>query len=248
VGKDDILSVCNPDSVSLMVKVTGHRGAAALEPENTIKSVRKALDLGVDQVEIDVHLTKDGRLVVIHDERVDRTTNGRGYVRDLTLAEIRKLDAGKGERVPTLQEVVDAVRGRAVLQIELKGLGVERETVGTVEANRIVEEVVLTSFRHGAVKRARELNPRLETGVLFYCHPVRVCQLALDAGASAIHPNVDFVDRAMVEEAHGLGLKVRAWNSDDEDQMRRLIGLGVDAIGSNRPDLLMKVVREGRRS
>jgi glycerophosphoryl diester phosphodiesterase len=204
------------------------------------------LDLGVDQVEIDVHLTRDGKLIVMHDERVDRTTDGRGYVRDLTLAEMRKLDAGKGERVPTLQEVIDVVRGRATLQIELKGLGVERETVSTVEANRIVDEVVLTSFRHGAVKRAKELNHRLQTGVLFYCHPVRVCQLALDAGADAIHPNVDFVDRAMVDEAHSLGLLVRAWNSDDEDQMRRLVGLGVDAIGSNRPDLLMKVVRESR--
>jgi len=228
-----------------MVGVTGHRGAAALEPENTIRSVRKALDLGVDQVEIDVHLSKDKKLVVIHDERVDRTTNGRGYVRDLTLAEIEKLDAGKGERIPTLQEVIDVVRGKAILQIELKGQGVEEDTVNTVEENRIVDEVMLTSFRHPAVRIAKELNPRLKTGVLFYCHPVRVCQLALDAGANAIHPNVDFIDRSMVEEAHSLGLEVRVWNSDDEEQMRRLIALGVDAIGSNRPDLLLRIVRQG---
>lgn len=234
----------NSNSGSLMVKVTGHRGAAALEPENTIRSVRKALDLGVDQVEIDVHLTRDGKLIVMHDERVDRTTNGRGYVRDLTLEEIRKLDAGKGERVPTLQEVIDVVRGRAILQIELKGLDVERYTVDTVEKNRLVDGVMLTSFRHGAVRRTKELNPRLKTGVLFYCYPVRACQLALDARANAIHPNVDFVDRVMVEEAHRLGLEVRVWNSDDEEQMRRLVALGVDAIGSNRPDLLVRIVKE----
>lgn len=229
-----------------LVIVTGHRGAAGLEPENTIRSFKRALELGVDQVELDVHLTKDRRLAVIHDTTVDRTTNGHGHVGDLTLEEIRKLDAGKGERVPTLQEAIDVVRGRAILQIELKGLGVEEAVVKTVEENRIVDEVILTSFRHYMVKRAKTLNPRLSTGVLFLCIPMDAPRLAIDAGAEGLHANVNYIDAHLVEDGHRYGLKVRAWNTDDPEQMRWLLGLGVDAIGSDRPDILLDVVRNYR--
>ncbi len=103
-----------------MPKIMGHRGAKAYEPENTLRSVRKALDLGVQAVEIDIHLSRDGRLIVIHDATVDRTTNGKGRVSDLSWKELRRLDAGLGEPLPVLEEVVALVRGRAHLFIELK--------------------------------------------------------------------------------------------------------------------------------
>jgi glycerophosphoryl diester phosphodiesterase len=232
-----------------VVIVTGHRGAAGLEPENTIRSFKRALTLGVDQVELDVHFTRDRALVVIHDDTVDRTTNGRGPVHALTLDEVRTLDAGKGERVPTLQEVIDLVKGRAVLQIELKGLGVEEAVVTTVEANRIVDEVVVTSFRHYMVRKVKALNPRVSTGVLFHCLPLDAPRLARDAGAEGLHPHVNYIDGHLVEDGHRYGLKVRAWNTDDPEQMRWLLTLGVDAIGSNRPDLLLNVVKKyGRAS
>lgn len=229
-----------------MVIVTGHRGAAGLEPENTIRSFKKALELGVDQVELDVHLTKDNKLVVIHDVTVERTTNGHGHVRDFTLEEIKRLDAGKGERIPTLQEVIDVVKSRAILQIELKGLGVEETVVKTVEENRIVDEVVLTSFRHYMVKRAKILNPRLSTGVLFLCLPLDAPRLAINAGAEALHANVNYINAHLIEDGHRYGLKVRAWTTNDPEQMRWLLGLGVDAIGSDRPDILLDVVRDYR--
>lgn len=197
-------------------------------------------------MELDVHITKDRRLVVIHDTTVDRTTNGHGYVGDYTLEEIKRLDAGKGERVPTLQEVIDVVRGRAILQIELKGLGVEEAVVKTVEENRIVDEVILTSFRHYMVKKAKTLNPRLSTGVLFLCLPLDAPRLAIDAGAEALHANVNYIDPHLVEDGHRHGLKVRAWTSNDAEQMGWLIGLGVDAIGSDRPDILLGVIRNLR--
>jgi len=227
-----------------LVVATGHRGAAALEPENTLLGIGRAIELGVDQIEIDVHLTRDNRLVVIHDETVDRTTNGHGRIRDLSFKEIRALNAGKGETVPTLEEVIRLTKGKVILQVELKGRGVEKNAVEAVEMTGIVGEVVFTSFRHPAVRTAKELNPDIETGVLFYCLPIDPCRLALDAGAEAIHPNVSFVDKEMVCRAHESGLKVRAWNSDDEQEMKRLIKTGVDGLGSNRPDLLMKVIRE----
>jgi len=226
-----------------LVFATGHRGAAALEPENTLRGIQRAIEIGVDQIEIDVHLTKDGKLVVIHDETVDRTTNGHGRVRELSFEEIRGLDAGKGEVVPTLREVIDLVDGRVILQVELKGVGVEAETVAVVEEMGVVDGVVFSSFRHPALKTVKDLNPRIETGVLFLCRPMAPCRLALDVDAEAIHPHVSFVDRDMVLEAHRLGLKVRAWNSDDLEEMKRLIGTGIDALGSNRPDLLVKAIQ-----
>jgi glycerophosphoryl diester phosphodiesterase len=225
-----------------MVTVTGHRGVAGLEPENTIRSFKRALELGVDRVELDVHLTKDRKLIVIHDITVNRTTNGQGYVWDYTLEEIKRLDAGKGEQVPTLQEVINVVKGKAVLQIELKGLDVEEEVVRAVEKNRIVDEVVISSFRHFMVKKVKTLNSRLTTGVLFVCLPLDAPRLALDAGANGVHANVNFIDAHMVEDCHRYGLLVGAWNSDDPKQMRWLIDLKVDAIGSNRPDILLDVV------
>lgn len=226
-----------------LVITTGHRGAAAIEPENTLRGIRRAIEIGVDQIEIDVHLTKDNELVVMHDETVDRTTNGHGRIRDLTFDEIRGLDAGKGEVVPTLQEVIDLTRDQVILQVELKGLGVEHKAVETVEEADVIDSVVFSSFRHPALKTVKRLNQNIATGVLFVCRPINPFQLALDAEAEAIHPNVSYVDEDLVRSAHALGLLVRAWNSDDEEEMRRLIGTGIDSLGSNRPDLLVKVVR-----
>ena len=222
--------------------VTGHRGAGFLEPENTIRSINKALELGVDQIEIDVHLTKDDRVVVIHDTSVDRTTDGHGYVSDFSLDEIKDLDAGEGERIPILEEVIKLTKGRAILQIELKGLDVEEETVKIVEKYDALYGVVLTSFRHKAVKNVKKINPIIETGILFVCQPVDVVQLANSAHADAIHPNINYVDKEMINQARLHDLKVRVWNADDEKTLSKMISLGVDAIGTNRPDILLRML------
>ena len=227
----------------MLVVVTGHTGAGFLEPENTIRSILRAIDLGVDQVEIDVHLTKDWKLAVIHDATLDRTTNGHGLVSDYTLAELKQFDAGKGERIPTLQEVIDIIRGKVTLQIELKELDVVDLVVEEIEQNKMAEEVVVTSFWHQAVKRVKEINSRIETEVLFVCSPIDAVQLARNAKADALHPNLNFVEVSMVDEAHRHDLKVRVWNADDERQITRMVDLGVDAIGSNRPDLLLKLLK-----
>jgi glycerophosphoryl diester phosphodiesterase len=225
-----------------MVKVTGHRGAAGLEPENTLRSFQRALNLGVDAIELDVHLTKDQHLVVIHDATVDRTTNGSGAVRDLTLHEIQQLDAGLGEHVPTLQEVIDLVAQDVILQIELKGLGVEHQVAQTIAVNRLMNHVTVTSFRHNMVKTIKTLNPQISTGVLFLGLPIDAPHLAHDAQADAVHPHVNYIDTQLVESCHSHGLSVRVWNTDDPSQMQHMIALNVDAIGSNRPDLLLQLL------
>ena len=201
----------------------------------------------VDQVELDVHFTKDRELVVIHDATVDRTTSGSGHVHAYTLDEIQSLDAGEGERVPTLQDVIDLVKGQAVLQIELKGLGVEEAVVKKIEENGIVDEVILTSFRHYMVRKAKVFNSRVSTGVLFLGLPLDASRLARNAGAEGLHPNVNYLDAHLIEDGHRYGLKVRAWNTDNPEQMRWLIDLGVDSIGSNRPDILLDVIKNHNR-
>ena len=223
--------------------LTGHRGAAKLEPENTLLSMQKAIDLGVDQIEIDVHLTRDQHLVVLHDTTVDRTTNGEGAVADFTLAEIKQLDAGKGEPIPTLQEVIDLVRGKVILQIELKGPGTAEPVIETVDRNSMEKEVLLTSFVHERLREARQLNPDLRLGALWADPPPDACEQAIDMGAEAIHVQHLNIDAQLVQKAHAHGLKIRAWNPDTVEEIQRVVDLGVDAIGSNRPDLLIEVGR-----
>ena len=221
--------------------LTGHRGAAKLEPENTLLSIQKAIDLGVDQIEIDVHLTRDQHLVVIHDVTVDRTTDGDGAIADFTLAEVKQLDAGKGERIPTLQEVIDLVRGKVILQIELKGPGTAEPVIQAVKQNSLENGVLLTSFVHDRLREARQLNPNLRLGALWATPPPDACEQAIAMGAEAIHIQHLNIDADLVQKAHAHGLQIRAWNPDTIEEIQRVMDFGVDAIGSNRPDLLIAI-------
>ena len=232
-----------------MVIITGHRGCGTKgiglsEPENTLRSILRAVELGADQVEVDAHLSLDNRVVMIHDSTVDRTTNGRGKIRGYTLAELRALDAGQGERIPTLEEVIDSVRGKATLQIELKGIGVEDEVIRITKASGMVEQSIITSFRHDAVARAKALEPRICTGVLFVCSPISPTRLAGDAGADNLHPNVEYVDASLVELAHQKGLGVYVWNADTEEKAIEMLQFGVDAIGTNRLDIVLPLAQQ----
>jgi glycerophosphoryl diester phosphodiesterase len=206
--------------------------------------LQRALDLGADQIEIDVQLTKDDSLILMHDPTVDRTTNGTGKIAELTFAEIRQLDAGGGERVPTLDEALALVNSRAILQIELKGPGTATPVVHAIDAAGKERQVILTSFMHEELKEAHRLNPRLRLGALWGRLPADVVQQTKQLGAQALHVWHEFIDQQLVAEAHAQGLLIRAWNTSKEEDMRRLIALGVDAIGSDRPDVLIDVCRQ----
>jgi len=185
-----------------MIEVVGHRGAAGLEPENTLRSIRKAIDLGVDSVEIDVRVTRDGYLVVIHDETVDRTTNGHGYVKDLTFNEIRQPDAGKGEKIPTLEEVLNLTKGKVVLQIELKAREATEPTVHLIERNNAERDVIIISFMHDLLRRVRDLNSALRTGAIFFDVQGDICQRAIDVHSEAIHVYDRKVNSELIDNAH----------------------------------------------
>jgi len=170
-----------------MIQTIGHRGAAFLEPENTLRGFRKAIELGVDYVEFDVRRCNGGQIVVIHDETVDRTTNGKGLVADLTIPQLKALDAGKGERIPTLQEAIECCKGKVKMLIELKEKSLEDEVVATIIDNDAVDDVIVQSFFHEYTRNAKEKASRrvkrLKTGILIVGNPMNIVEMAKAAKA-----------------------------------------------------------------
>ena len=215
-----------------------HRGASAYEPENTLRAIRRALEYAVDMVEVDVRETKDEEIVVIHDETLERTTNGRGHVHQTSFSELRKLDAGKGERIPTLQEVIDLVKGRVGLVVELKDPGTTDKVAEILGKNNFVDQTLVTSFIHSAVKTIKELNPQLKTGVIFRSAPIKPSQLALDANANALFPYHKYVTTRMIDDVHSNHLTINVWTVDTREEIEHYARIGVDGIVTNRPDLL----------
>lgn len=234
--------------------VVGHRGASAYAPENTLASFELALEQGADLVELDVHLSKDGQVVVIHDERLERTTDGHGLVGEHTLAELERLDAGRwfdprfaGQRLPALDEVLAWAAGRTRLAIEIKNApifyaGIEEKIVRLLEQHGMREHALVISFDHHALRRVRDLDPDLITGAIYACRPAEPLQLASAAGAQVLEPHWAFVTPEDVAAAHAAGLWVSTWTVDEPDAFRRLIAWGVDGIATNHPDRLVQTI------
>lgn len=222
-----------------MTKIIGHRGAPSLEPENTRRSFARALALGVAGVELDVQLTKDGRLAVIHDETLDRTTNGRGAVRDYTLAEIQRLDAGRGEPVPALEEIFDLVRGKARLLVELKQPEAAPALLRFFQEHQAFEFATAISFWHPAIKALKEAEPRLNTGALMVGCPADPVGLARTARADTLVLNYRYVNRELAEAAHRENIRVIVWNIDDPGVLAPYLAMDLEAICTNRAQEIM---------
>jgi glycerophosphoryl diester phosphodiesterase len=237
-----------------------HRGACHEAPENTLAAFRLAMERGADGIEFDVQLSKDDEVVVIHDVTLETTTNGKGAVRDRTLADLKDLDAGSwfdpafaGQRIPTLQEVIGAVGDRLLLNIELKAEGLGARGLATavvraVEANDLLDRVIISSFSPLAVWWSRLLNPRIPVGMLYSPdQPLFLRKLWLRhlVRPHALHPYHTTIDDATMRWAKKRGYRVHTWTVDDPVEMRRLIRQGVDIIITNRPDLLGQVLRAG---
>ncbi|TRO48794.1 glycerophosphodiester phosphodiesterase [Candidatus Bathyarchaeota archaeon] len=222
-----------------MVVKVGHRGAAGHEPENTLRSFRRAMELGADMVELDVQLCGSGELVVIHDGTVDRTTDGTGEVAGMTLGELRALDAGMGERIPTLREVIDLAAGRIGINIELKGPGTAEPALRHIEAaldeGWEIADFHASSFRLEELTAIREFSGEVRTGVL-YALDSGVMEYAERIGAYSLNPHHRAINPDLVSEAHRRGLKVYAWTVNDPADIARMKGLGVDGIISDYPD------------
>ncbi len=252
-----------------------HRGASALAPENTLEAFRMAVESGAGGLELDVHLTSDGHVVVIHDETVERTTGGTGSVAEMTLDELRTLDAGHdfspegentlpyrglGLRIPTLDEVLREFPGVAVnIDMKTDGPGVEAAVFGVLREGGAGGRALVVSYRRGAVGRFRRISggsvstgaSRWETEVFYVLsrlHLERLLRPAYDALQVPLrYRGVPLVTRRFVEAAHASGVRVDVWTINAADEMHRLLDLGVDVIMTDRPDIMVDVLRQRER-
>jgi len=204
-----------------------HRGYPLKHPENTLRGFRAAVALGFTHLELDVHLSKDGVPVVIHDPTVNRTTNGVGAVKDYTVSELVKLDAGDGEFVPTLEEVLLLVKDRMVVDIELKQTGneypgLEAAVIEVIERVEMKHQVFLTSFDHYSIKRAREIDAEIELGLVIYGATPAVFPFMKEINANYLSLKYVYLTPEFTAEAKKHDIQLIAWTPDDEDRLSEL--------------------------
>lgn len=239
--------------------VIGHRGASGSAPENTLAAFLAARDAGADGIELDVMRCASGEIVVIHDDTVDRTTNGSGAVSAMPLEALRELDAGAwfapefaGERVPLLSEVLDAVGGSLRVNIEVKGRcprgdGIEQEIAALVRARGLQESVLVSSFNPLALRRIQAAAPELQRGMLFassYAVPLVWSWARRWVGAHALHPRAASIDAAWVKRAGERGYRVNVWTVNDPRTMHRMVAAGVDGVITDHPATLRELLDE----
>eukprot|EP01106_Pelomyxa_sp_JSP_P010094 TRINITY_DN27156_c0_g1_i1.p1 TRINITY_DN27156_c0_g1~~TRINITY_DN27156_c0_g1_i1.p1 ORF type:complete len:381 (-),score=91.38 TRINITY_DN27156_c0_g1_i1:108-1250(-) len=219
----------------------GHRGARSHAPENTLLSFRRALELGVDRVECDLRLTKDHNVVVCHDATIDRTSNGRGYIKNLTLKELLEYDFGMGEKIPTLDQLLQLVKPSGkILHIELKESGVEQSMVHSIHKHGMCNQVLVISFSVDLLAHTHHIDTTLRLGVLCQGPPRVVEAQAVGAHEIGCFHNELGADDA--QHVHSAGMLLHCFNPDDPLTVERAVALGVDGIGSNKPDMLVKAL------
>ncbi len=237
--------------------IFAHRGACRVAPENTLPAFQAAIDLGADGIELDVQYSSDGKLVVIHNPTLDKTTNGEGRVTAHTFEELRALDAGAwfapqfaGTPIPTLDEVLALARGKLLVNIELKALDAPTvdlgvDVVARVRAHAMADQVVISSFNPLALRRAKKAGPEIECALLTAPDLPGWMRSRFTFWLSrmeSIHPEHPMVDEAYMAWARRRRLPVRPWTVNEEADMRRLIALGVDAIITDVPDVARRLL------
>ncbi|MBL0567937.1 glycerophosphodiester phosphodiesterase [Aeromonas hydrophila] len=231
------------------MQIIAHRGASGLAPENTLKAIRLALTLGAGAIEIDVQLA-DGELWVFHDRRLERCTNGGGVLTAQSRAYLASLDAGEGEGIPTLWQVMETIAGQAELHIELKGSQTADEVArltrrAEAELGFTPTQWVVSSFHHPELARFAALRPDIRLGALTSTIPLTLAKFAAELGAWSLNCDVDFVDQALVQDAHDRGLKVLVYTVDEPADQAMLAAIGVDGIFTNRPDRFLPPTKNG---
>jgi glycerophosphoryl diester phosphodiesterase len=266
------VAATSTEAVPRFLDVHAHRGGAGLAPENTLAAFRNGMALGSDALEMDLHVTRDGEIVVIHDETLERTTDGVGPVADLTLEELKRWDAGgkfapafRGERVPTLREVIDLVKATGNTQIRLdlelkyhpdrpgEPEDFEQRVLEILRGTGFVEQVNVISFHHPSLATMKALEPRIRTGLLAGGRqaPQDPVALVRRYHADYYSPSVRHVTAEVVAALHQAGIPLVPWTVNEEADMRRLIGLGIgtvagDGIATDYPDRLLNLLKASR--
>ena len=234
-----------------------HRGSSKYFPENTILSLKEGIKSGSNGLEIDVHKTKDNKLVVIHDEDIQRTFKGKGLVKNMTLEELRNFKCRNKNfednlecRIPTLSEVLDIIKDtNVILNIELKTdeihyEDIEKDVIELVNRYGLKRKIILSSFNHESIRICREIDSEIETGLLYYKEIENVVQYAKKLGANAIHPDLRLVSEELIKEANENNIKVNIYTVNSPIYMRKLIKAGVNGIFTDYPDLLDEIINE----
>ncbi|MFF2925924.1 glycerophosphodiester phosphodiesterase [Streptomyces celluloflavus] len=213
----------------------GHRGVMGVEPENTLRSFVCAEREGLDVIELDLHLSKDGALVVMHDAEVDRTTDGSGPIVEHTLAELRELDAGRGEPIPVFEEVLDAVG--APLQAEIKDVAAARALAEVMRSRDLTGRIEVISFHDEALAAIRALLPGVRTALVASRYGAEVVDRARAVGAHRLSLNIRRLTLELVERAHTAQLTVLGWTVNTHDHLRLARGLGLDGVVTDQPEI-----------
>ncbi|MEU9736811.1 glycerophosphodiester phosphodiesterase family protein [Streptomyces sp. NPDC048002] len=213
----------------------GHRGVMGVEPENTLRSFVAAQQAGLDLIELDLHLSKDGHLVVMHDTDVDRTTDGNGPIAEKTLAELRALDAGRGERVPVFEEVLDAVT--APLQAEIKDVAAARALADVMLRRDLVSRVEVSSFHDEAVAEIARLVPGVRTALIGSRYGTDIVDRAVAVGAGTVCLNIRRITLEVVEAARAADLRIIGWVVNTQEHLRLVRALELDGATTDHPDI-----------
>ena len=235
--------------------IIAHRGASGHAPENTLAAFERAVALGAGFIETDLHLTRDARFVAIHDPTLERTTNGKGNVRDSSLAEIRKLDAGlwfdrefMGQKVPTLEEIVEfGAKHDVIFYLELKyeaAWGMHHSLVGALQKSGGAARSIIISSSEPTLTALRQVDPSAMMGLIFDEANQDHTKAGIELGVRQLCPQYSLVTNEMVEQAHALDLQVATWTVDDAATMRAMIAAKVDGIMTNFPDRLQAVLED----
>jgi len=224
-----------------MVLKIAHRGASRYAPENTLEAFKEALKLKVGAVEFDVHHTKDGKLIVMHDDTVNRTTDGIGPIHKFTLEEIRKLHEQNGEPVPTLNEVLDLLKNKCISKIDIKDSKIISKVIRLIKKKDMIRSVIITCEVSSILRKSKELskNIKLEAGGFGYSKNIpikKIIDKAISVHADIISPHYTIITKKLVDEAHKNGLKVHVWTVDTKTMIYKMKKMGVDGITTNFPD------------
>ncbi len=234
--------------------IFGHRGASAYAPMNTIPAFELAYQQGADGIELDVHLSKDGQLIVLHDFTVDHTTNGTGMANTMTLADLKQLDAGfkfgaqfQGTRIPTLDEVFEAVGSKLLINVEIKSIteetdGVEQVTADCIQRHHLESSIIVSSFNPLALKRFRAILPEVAIGYLFAPDYTFYPEVMDTLPHEALHPYHEAIDALLVEKARQAGQTINTWTVNDPAQAAKLRAMGVQGIITDKPDIIRQAL------
>lgn len=226
-----------------------HRGASALEPENTLAAFEKAISLGVDAIELDVYCCASGEIVVIHDKKVNRTTNGTGYVEQLTLNELKKLDAGNNQKIPTLEEVFELVNRRCIINIELKGKQTEQAVADLIQTFVLKKgwnysHFLVSSFDHHKLQRFNTILPDAPIAMILGNKPLDYAECTEKLPVKVLCVYLDFVDEQFIADAHARGVKLYTYVVNNEDDFVLLKKMRIDGIFSDFPEKLIVACTE----